>query len=93
MNDDAVVNVAPYIDAEISWTVDTGDWLSPGSEVIFETLLRAQPGDIILCHDSAKSYQTIDALRKALPWLKRWGYKFVTIDDMLVYPELKVEEE
>ena len=93
MNDDAVLNVAPYIDAEISWTVDTGDWLSPGSDVIFETIVNAEPGDIILCHDSANSEQTIEALRKALPWLKRWGYKFVTIDDMLVYPELKAEEE
>ena len=93
MNDDAVVNVAPYIDAEISWTLDTGDWLSPGSDVIFGTLLEARPGDIVLCHDSANSYQTVEALREALPWLKRWGYKFVTIDDMLVYPELEVEVE
>ena len=93
MNDDAVLNVAPYIDAEIGWTIDTGDWLSPGSDVIFETIVNAEPGDIILCHDSANSEQTIEALRKALPWLKRWGYKFVTIDDMLVYPELKAEEE
>ena len=93
MNDDAVLNIAPYIDAEISWTIDTGDWLSPGSDVIYGTLLQAQPGDIILCHDSANSQQTVEALRDALPWLKRWGYKFVTIDDMLVYPELKVEVE
>ena len=93
MNDDAVLNIAPYIDAEIGWTIDTGDWLSPGSDVIYGTLLQAQPGDIILCHDSANSQQTVEALRDALPWLKRWGYKFVTIDDMLVYPELKVEVE
>ena len=93
MNDDAVLNIAPYIDAEISWTIDKGDWLSPGSDVIYGTLLQAQPGDIILCHDSANSQQTVEALRDALPWLKRWGYKFVTIDDMLVYPELKVEVE
>ena len=45
MNDDAVLNVAPYIDAEIGWTIDTGDWLSPGSDVIFETIVNAEPGD------------------------------------------------
>ena len=93
MADDAVLNLSPYIDAEIAWTLDTGDWLMPGSDAIYEQLVQAKPGDIILCHDSADSHQTVDALRRALPVLKGMGFKFVTVDDMLTYPELEAEEE
>ena len=91
MNDTAVLNLAPYIDAEIGWTLDTGDWLQPGTTAIYDVLMQAKPGDIILCHDSANSYQTVEALKKALPQLKKQGYEFVTIDQMLSYPEEEAE--
>ena len=86
-DDGTILNIEHCIDAEIGWTIDTADWLLPGSDAIYDVLMSAKPGDIVLCHDTANSYQTVEALQRALPLLKEQGYEFITIDEMLVYPE------
>lgn len=89
MDDVTVLTLAPYITAEIGWTLDTGDWVLPSASSIYEALAQAQPGDIILCHDASANEATVEALEKAIPYLKEQGFEFITIDEMLEYPEEK----
>lgn len=91
MNNIALLNVSSYITAEIGWTIDTNDYKQPGVQTIYEQIIAAQPGDVILCHDTAASEQTVEALRDALPYLKEAGYRFITIDQMLAYPAKDAE--
>ncbi len=79
-------NVESLITAEIGWTIDTTDWQLPGSDAIYEQLVSAGPGDVLLMHDGGGDrQQTVDALREALPVLKEKGYRFVTIDELMQY--------
>ncbi|MDD5594009.1 MAG: polysaccharide deacetylase family protein [Candidatus Margulisbacteria bacterium] len=68
--------------AVVLWTDNAGDWLSPGKGVIERKVLdRISNGGIILMHDGIQ--QTIDILPQILTILKREGYQFVTIDEMM----------
>jgi peptidoglycan/xylan/chitin deacetylase (PgdA/CDA1 family) len=64
----------------IDWQVDPRDWARPGTTTITERLLRAQAGDILLCHDGGGDRsETIRALRTVIPALKRRGLTFVAL--------------
>lgn len=87
LSSDMVMNLQPYVDYEIGWNIDTEDWTLPGSEAIYQAIISAEPGDIILCHDGGGDRsQTVDAIRRAIPYLKSKGYTFVTMDEILAYP-------
>lgn len=87
LSEDMVKNLQPYISYEIGWNIDTQDWTLPGADAIYEQMISAQPGDIILCHDGGGDRsQTVEALRRALPYLKSKGFSFVTMDELLQYP-------
>lgn len=82
-----VANLQPYITYEIGWNIDTEDWTLPGPDAIYEQIISVQPGGIILCHDGGgERDQTVEALKRAIPYLKKQGYSFVTIDELLEYP-------
>ncbi|KJK31804.1 polysaccharide deacetylase family protein [Paenibacillus polymyxa] len=68
-----------------SWHQDTLDWRKPGVHRIAGKVLRnARNGDIVLMHDYVhQSTQTVDALKIILPELKRRGYSFVTVSELL----------
>ncbi len=69
----------------ILWTVDTQDWRHLSAQKIADTVLRnTKPGSIILCHDyiSGKGH-TAEALKIFLPELKKQGYTFVTVSEMI----------
>lgn len=64
----------------IDWDVDPRDWARPGVAAITAKLLRASPGQILLCHDGGGNRsETVTALRTVLPALKAKGMTFVTI--------------
>ena len=64
----------------IDWDVDPRDWARPGAVVITRRLLRAKPGDILLCHDGGGNRaQTYTALTRVLPELKSRGLTFVAL--------------
>lgn len=80
-------NLAPYISAEIGWSIDSGDWRLPGAGAIADDLMAAWPGAVVLCHDGGGDRsQTVEALKTAIPYLKEQGYTFVTIDELMKYP-------
>lgn len=64
----------------VDWAVDPRDWERPGSGKIADSLMKAQPGDVLLCHDGGGDRaQTIEALRVALPALKQRGLTFIAL--------------
>lgn len=70
-----------------SWHQDTEDWANPGVQKIVDTVLTGtKPGNVILFHDAGGDRrQTLQALDKILPELKKQGYQFVTISELLEY--------
>jgi len=82
-----VLNLEQYIDYEIGWNIDTEDWTLPGADAIYQQMIAVQPGQIVLCHDGGGDRsQTVEALRRAVPYLKEKGFTFVTMDELLKYP-------
>lgn len=80
----AIDNLWPYVDAEVGWNVDTEDWRRPGADVIAARIMAAQPGQIVLMHDGGGDrWQTVEALRQALPVLAEQGYEFVTVSELI----------
>lgn len=70
-------------------TIDVRDWANPGVYNITNPLLtKIQNGDIILLHDynnrsKATTSQTVQALRIVIPELKKRGYEFVTVSELI----------
>jgi peptidoglycan-N-acetylglucosamine deacetylase len=66
----------------VLWTDDPGDYASPGEGLILSRTLRdASNGGIILIHDGIQ--QTVDVLPEIIEALRKQGYQFVTIDELL----------
>ncbi|CAM4078508.1 polysaccharide deacetylase family protein [Lederbergia lenta] len=68
-----------------SWHQDTQDWKRPGvNKIVSKVLSGARPGDIVLFHDAGGDRsQTVEALQDILPALKKEGYTFVTVSELL----------
>ena len=90
-------NVAEVAEAlgytTVLWSDNAGDWLSPGEGVTEQKVLRrASNGGVILMHDGYQ--QTIEVLPRLLTILKKEGYEFVTVDQMMpesYIPSLEVD--
>lgn len=66
----------------VLWTDDPGDYAKPGDKVISQRLLkRVSNGGIILIHDGIQ--QTLDDLPQFIATMRKRGFEFVTIDEML----------
>ncbi len=86
--DDDIINTAVSNGYKVvlwSWHQDTKDWKSPGIINIVTTVLSgAKPGDIVLFHDAGGNRsQTVRALEEILPELKKQGYEFLTVSELL----------
>lgn len=68
-----------------SWHQDTEDWKNPGVNNIANKVLDGiEEGNIVLFHDGGGNReQTVKALEIILPELKKRGYKFITVTEML----------
>ncbi|MCF2127042.1 polysaccharide deacetylase family protein [Strepomyces sp. STD 3.1] len=62
----------------LGWNVDTKDFERPGTDAIVETVERELAnGPTLLFHDAGGDRsQTVEALRRVLPWLEEQGYAF-----------------
>jgi peptidoglycan/xylan/chitin deacetylase (PgdA/CDA1 family) len=66
--------LASYGLEPLDWNVDPRDWARPGTKKIARRMLRAKPGEIVLCHDGGGDrIETVRALRKVLPTWQRKG--------------------
>ncbi|MGJ5756428.1 peptidoglycan/xylan/chitin deacetylase (PgdA/CDA1 family) [Streptomyces puniciscabiei] len=60
----------------MAWTVDTTDWMEPGTDTIVDRVESgAAPGVVVLSHDAGGDRtQTVEAIREWLPHLLDSGY-------------------
>jgi peptidoglycan-N-acetylglucosamine deacetylase len=66
--------VSAYGLEPLDWDIDPRDWAMPGTKKIVRRMLKAQPGEIVLCHDGGGNRsETVRALRKVLPTWQRKG--------------------
>lgn len=73
----------------VLWSIDTRDWAhTETADMIREVEEKVAGGDIILFHDfvGGKS-NTVAAIKKLIPSLKRRGYQFVTLSELLLNAE------
>jgi peptidoglycan/xylan/chitin deacetylase (PgdA/CDA1 family) len=70
----------------VLWSVDSEDYTRPGTRAIVRNVVsRVRPGGIVLMHDGGGLRdQTIRALPAIVHKLRRRGYRFVTVPQMLV---------
>ncbi|WP_353855164.1 polysaccharide deacetylase family protein [Bacillus sp. Bos-x628] len=68
-----------------SFTQDPKDWSRPGAHKIASRIIEhIQGGDIILLHDGGGNRkQTVEALKQVVPVLKKEGYQFVKVSELL----------
>ena len=87
-------------DVVILWSIDSGDWRKRGVSVeglVNHVLQKAKPGAIVLMHDgsgistvglaSSLGSLTVDALPKMIDELKKQGYEFVSVPELLQMQE------
>lgn len=68
----------------IQWSVDSLDWMNPGVDIIVERVTKkVHPGAIILMHASDTCKQTTEALPRIIRELKKEGYEFLTVSELL----------
>jgi peptidoglycan/xylan/chitin deacetylase (PgdA/CDA1 family) len=69
----------------VNWDVDTVDWSTPGTSTIYQRAVDgARPGSIILQHfGGGPRYQTLAALPQEISTLRRRGYRFMTVAELL----------
>jgi peptidoglycan/xylan/chitin deacetylase (PgdA/CDA1 family) len=63
----------------LGWSVDPKDWQEPGTQQILSTVkAQLHSGGVIIMHDAGGDRsETIEALEKVIPELKKQGYQFV----------------
>ncbi len=72
----------------ILWTDDPADFANPGADVIGSRILeQVGPGSNILLHDGVE--QTLEMLPDLVATLRRDGYRFVTMSEMVHNLEAK----
>lgn len=84
-----IANSAGYI--HIFWSLAYKDWdvkSQQGSEYAYQQIMKqVHPGAIMLIHTISKD--NADALDKVITDLKKQGYKFETMDDLLMKQEIE----
>ena len=67
---------------EVLWDVDPLDWKTSNSDVITSRVVnKVEENDIILLHDASES--SVKAAFKIIDELKKEGYTFVTVEEIL----------
>jgi|SRR5690625_1199080 len=76
----------------IDWEVNSHDWETPGVQMIIDQILtETSNGSIILMHASDSATETPDALKTILPDLKKKGFQFVTISELISQAETETK--
>jgi chitin deacetylase len=81
--------------AVVMWSVDSKDWRSwhmTPQRMVGSIVKDAKPGGIILLHDGGGDRShTVQALPKLIAQLKKRGYKFVTVPELLKMQDKKLK--
>lgn len=92
--DKRVLRIANELNYDvIQWDTDSLDWMNIGVDKIVDRVIsKAHPGDIILMHASDSCKQTHLALPIIIDHLRKEGYQFVTVSELIHYTELEKSE-
>jgi polysaccharide deacetylase family sporulation protein PdaB len=92
--DKRVIQIADELNyTVIQWDTNPRDWENPGVQKIVDHVLEnAHPGDIILLHSSDSVKQTHLALPTIIRELKKQGYQFVTVSELISGVHAEVNE-
>lgn len=87
LNEDLVEKLGGMGYRGIGWSVDSEDWKSLKAKKVKDNVLSAvHPGAIVLMHSAGHWTQDLSGTAKALdeliPYLRKKGYEFVTVNDM-----------
>lgn len=67
---------------EVLWDIDPRDWATSNTRAVVDRVVpKVQENDIILLHDASKS--SVEAALLIIDELKKEGYEFVTVDEIL----------
>lgn len=67
----------------VLWSVDPLDWTTENAdEIVNKVVTKVKENDIILLHDCYQS--SVDAALRIIDMLKKEGYEFVTVDEMIL---------
>lgn len=69
----------------VLWDVDPSDWSNPGSAAVYSRVVGAvRPGSIVVMHDGGGNRSgTLAALPRIIDTLRRRGYRFATVSELL----------
>lgn len=69
----------------VNWSIDSRDYAGlPAGQIAAKVIAEAQPGAIVLLHDGGGDRRpTLAALPTILKTLKKRGYRFVTVSELL----------
>ncbi len=68
----------------IQWNIDSIDWRGDSATTLYNRVIKnAKGGSIVLMHTGKGASGTVEALPKVIKELKRQGYGFVTISQLL----------
>lgn len=76
----------------VQWDVSSGDSWAPvtAKKMIRSVMGRVKPGSIVLFHANGRGRRTAEALPAMIKELKRRGYEFVTVDELLRTPGARI---
>lgn len=68
---------------EVLWDVDPNDWATDSSDLVVQRVLEnVEENSIILLHDASES--SVQAAFTIIDALKKQGYEFVTVEEILM---------
>ncbi len=69
----------------IQWDVVTGDPAKEQSaeQIVKVVLNQVRPGSIVVAHANGRGWHTSEALKTLIPALRKRGYRFVTVSELL----------
>ncbi|RBW67796.1 polysaccharide deacetylase family sporulation protein PdaB [Bacillus taeanensis] len=77
----------------VHWSIDSEDWKNPGTNQIIKNVTEnVKGGDIVLLHASDSAKQTEKALPVIIDDLKKRGFSFVTVSELIADTNTKSKE-
>ena len=94
-NADALKTVAEQGLLAIQWDISMADpvLMQTGDRIVKTVLEKVRPGSIIIGHANGRGAHTNDALPVLIPELKKRGYEFVTVSELLAAGEPEIAQE
>ncbi|WP_214483818.1 polysaccharide deacetylase family sporulation protein PdaB [Bacillus sp. SM2101] len=93
INEEVIATASEVGYTVVHWSIDSQDWLRPGTKEITKNVTKnLNGGDIILLHASDSASQTAEALPSIIQFIKKKGYKNVTVTELITNTDTKSGE-